>query len=302
MADLSGSADITLRLLDISATTAENGNDGELNIDFPNLQVESETLYGMAGVGEIELLFTVAGDGVTGQRGSANVTLPLFEASGDDFAGGLGDVTFPKLIAAGLGLDGDVGEYDEKLPGLIVSAYGVAEGDCIAEITFPRFQVAGTGIQEERGVGNCALSLVTIQGTGISGEVGHADIALPALAALSAGAENAQGVADITFPAFIVEASGSTNIGATLAADIVDVVTYSMNLNNLGVSTYVNYPFNSYCEFKGSYLGAKANGIYLLVRCPGHNNSNQCAYAERGYWASYISQEIYPGYFRRHGS
>ena len=37
-----------------------------------------------------------------------------------------------------------------------------------------------------------------------------------------------------------------------------------LNTENIAVTQYTNYPFNSYCELNGKYYGAASDGLYLL--------------------------------------
>ena len=43
-----------------------------------------------------------------------------------------------------------------------------------------------------------------------------------------------------------------------------DFAVYVMNLETFAVSSYANYPFNSFAEFNGMYLGCGADGLFQL--------------------------------------
>jgi hypothetical protein len=231
---------------------------------LPALELSSMTLFGDAGEGACVLEIELSAQGKTGQKGSADIDLPLLEVAGDDAGGGSLDVDFPDFTLTGVGKSGEAGQLDEELPNLVVTSRGVREGDNYADLTLPSFVVAATGLQEGLGQGACQISLVTIQAEGIAGEVGSSDLTFPVFTITSIGGGSYSGTASIILPAFILEAALETNLAASLTAEAVDISVYTMNLSNFGVSTFTNYPFNSYCLFKGSYLGAKSDGIYLL--------------------------------------
>ena len=244
------------------------GVTGEVGVTeetFPFFTLSSTTLYGDAGVGSIEIpLPILASDGEAGQYGTAAVDLPAFELDGGDAEAGALDVDLPGFTLSGVGQVGQAGSLASNFPNLTISATGVREGDNTADLTFPSLALASLGSQEGRGQGACQISLLTLQATGVAGEAGTSDLTFPVFTITSTGRGSYAGTASIILPAFVLEATLETDLASSLTSGVVDITVYTMNLSNFGVSTFTNYPFNSYCQFKGSYLGAKSDGIYLL--------------------------------------
>ena len=284
MADETATADLYLPFLTLTTTTKQKGlaeltfpvltadgagiisEIGTLAETLPGLSLSSETLYGDAGEADLslDLYLYLSAQGVAGQDADGSLSFPSLVVSGDDFQGGLVDVDLPKLTFAGSGLTGQAGSFSEDFPRVALVATGVIEGDNAASLIFPSLDVSGSGNQEGLGQGDLQVSLFTLQGEGLAGEAGESDLTFPVFTITTAGGGSYAGTAAIILPAFILEAGGERDLAASLVGGIVDISVYSMNLSNFGVSTFSNYPFNSYCLFKGSYLGAKVDGIYLL--------------------------------------
>ena len=282
MADQYGIGDLYLPLLTLEGTdvgakdivelpllecegSGPSGEAATFGGNLPSLVLSSTTRYGMAGVGSFELSIpTLAASGAPGQFGTADIDFPSLAMDGGDAEAGSFDVDLPAISLAATGITGQAGQLSSSFPNFALAATGVREGDNYADLTFPALVVASSGLQQGLGQGACQISLLTLQAQGLAGEAGIADLTFPVFTITSTGGGSYAGTASIILPAFILEATLETDLASSLTAGIVDISVYTMNLSNFAVSTFTNYPFNSYCLFNGSYLGARADGIYLL--------------------------------------
>jgi hypothetical protein len=160
----------------------------------------------------------------------------------------------PKLQATGLlGITGQVALH---FPYFSVSASGsTPQVGQVALQLVPKIQVTGVvGV-----AGNVAMTLrqVALAATGYSGFVGRAQLLLPVMQIGVSGAELAVGSVALSVPMLVLQSNGFVQPGANFS-------TIVMHTENMSLSTYDNYNFNSFAKFNGVYLGANGSGIFAL--------------------------------------
>jgi hypothetical protein len=93
--------------------------------------------------------------------------------------------------------------------------------------------------------------------------VGTCTLTLPTPQLCAEGGPIATGSVTLVLPMLILQATGQA-----VPADEADAAAMSalvMNTQTGALSQYVNYPFNSMAMFNGVYLGASAEGLFVLA-------------------------------------
>lgn len=108
------------------------------------------------------------------------------------------------------------------------------------------------------GVSSAELGRIVAAARGHSGAVGSATLTLPFLVASSSGFLPATGTSTVRIPLILARGAGQAAIGNTFS-------TVALHTESLALTTYTNYPFNSFAKFNGVWLGASSTGIFALA-------------------------------------
>jgi hypothetical protein len=161
------------------------------------------------------------------------------------------------LLSAGA-IEGAVGTAYLGLP--------VPQVDINAQVPFvaspalnlPMPQLAANGVTGIVGASVNTLRGFALAAEGATGVVGTATLTLPVYALDVDGYLPMIGVVELTMPSLqLMTVGGPAATGAP--------ATVVMHTETNAVSEYTNYPFNSFAQFNGVYLGAGANGLFALT-------------------------------------
>ena len=197
--------------------------------------------------------------GLVGASGSAALSLPVPVLSGGAPGGMQLTLPVPQLVATGV--TGVVARAALTLPSLQLAAGLSVPYVGRAALTLPVPQLSAQGVQGAIGtIGSTANVLrgLALAAQGFTGTVGTAVLTLPMMQLDSSGFMQVTGGAQLTLPVLQLVATGSTVSTGTPA-------TVAMHTETSAVWTYSNYPFNSYAQFNGVYLGASNGGIFALT-------------------------------------
>jgi len=187
-------------------------------------------------------------------------------------------------------------DVDESLPIFTISATAIQSTVIAGDCTLPIFTISAlTGYQTESEL-EVDLPVPTASASSLTGEIHEGDCDVPFFtisATLLAGGIS-QGVATLPFLTFtgrtintgtasesvpvltisayahgpllhtLDESLPLLQIVATLVQQSASFRCYVMNTENSAITEYDNFPFNSFCTFKGKHLAAGSNGITLL--------------------------------------
>lgn len=140
------------------------------------------------------------------------------------------------------------------------------------EATIPHITGSLTATRTIGGTINKTLPKITSQLTGKVGIIGRFNDTLPAI---TADVDMSYGIScsiNATLPAF----TGSFRI------DSLVFQAFAVTLLNKALTTFSNYPFNSFAYFNGVYLGCSKTGIYQLGGTD-DAGTDISAYAETGF-------------------
>lgn len=93
--------------------------------------------------------------------------------------------------------------------------------------------------------------------TGSTGGVGAIAITPQLMTVALSGYIQSAGSINISIRPFFVEMTGNTGVGLNYSA-------VAMHTEWQALTEYTNYPFNSFANFNGAFLGASDTGLYLL--------------------------------------
>lgn len=206
------------------------------------LQVETEEvtlpmltiIAGADGVAQNIPMLTINGTFLTGGKHSGTGTIPLLsinaytEGWGSDIAGEI-----PLLVAEGAGISGTISKANSLIP---------------------EFEISATLVNGTISNGVAIIPILEIDATMGNGLVVAADIPLLTLEAYAYGPMI--GNFDGALPLL--------EITAYLENPGKGVRAYALNMKTNAFTEYDNYPFNSFCTFKGKHLAAGPQGIMLL--------------------------------------
>lgn len=266
---LSGS--VTLKLpvprLGIQATNVGT----VLTLPTPVLAVRGNT----AQVAAVNLLLPVprlVAKGEVTTVGSVTLILPTpaLRAASPDVVGLV--LPVPRFSASGK--TGRIGNVQLVLPVPVCAATGRVPFTSTVGLVLPKPLLSVAGL-----VGNVGRMANTLRGIalavqGATGEVGRVTLTLPIsgnlqndyVGGLSAsGFEQERGSVTLTLPMLILQSTGQTSAvvsgdpdGNVLPAIVIQTETGAL-------TQYTNYPFNSMAKFNGVYLGASAEGLFVLT-------------------------------------
>lgn len=202
-----------------------NGNLTQGDIIFPAFEVTGYDLNKSAGA----------------------ITLPLPRVA--IYTGSHGDIQIPNRIVTGTTHQDIVSQVDITVPLFVVTGYTGAQG----KINIPLFAVAGV-ITIISSNGDITFPIFTVAANGLSGGIGEGTVVLPLMTVSGTAYLRGVNAGAITIPNFKVEAKTTIVWGTVLV----------LNPMNSALSTYTNYPFNSFAYFNGKYLGCSSDGIHEI--------------------------------------
>jgi hypothetical protein len=237
------------------------------------------------------LTITYTGGGVTTSTGDDTLPSLTIVAGSDGVVESL-----PLFTLVNCYVDVPHADVIESLPVFTISATAIQSTVIAGDCTLPVFTMTSTSGFQTSGDADVDLPIPTASSTSLTGEISEGDCDTP-LFTISATLLNggiSQGVASLPFllfsgrtvntgtasgslPVFTISAYAHGPLLHTLdetlpllqiVANLVHVSTafrcYVLNTENSAITEYDNFPFNSFCTFKGKHLAAGANGITLL--------------------------------------
>lgn len=204
------------------------------------------------------------------------IRVPQITVAGAATQKDYGFSSFPLITISAAGIAGQAGSSSISVPLIALSATGVSEAiRQIPHITIAASAVTGTVTNQFQNTlvipsitatgetlniiaGNSVLPQIILAAQGQTGTLATATITLPLISMVGAGYEPQIGSASVTIPLIIMQATGYTAAGVTHP-------TIVMQTQNLALTEYTNYPFNSFAKFNGIYLGASGTGIFALT-------------------------------------
>ena len=205
------------------------------------------------------------------QTGTSVASVPLITGYGSD-VDGYSNRPVPRITATGTGAsvtngssanvplitaDGSgyeqYGRSDVFLPQIIASGFGAEAGWSVASV--PGITAAGTG--GEAGGSLAARPRILALGLGYSGAIGGSDVSLPIWGAQGGGHVEFTGSSSAPIPFISAYGTGQQAAGLVYSA-------VAMHTENQSLTTYTNFPFNSFAKFNGVYLAAGDGGLFTL--------------------------------------
>ncbi|MFA6064065.1 MAG: hypothetical protein WC736_15860, partial [Gallionella sp.] len=103
------------------------------------------------------------------------------------------------------------------------------------------------------------LQPMSVSATAVTGSVGAGSVTLSRMLLDGAAYIETIGVGNITLPVMLL------NAVAAQQAFGANYITISMHAEKQALTTYTNYPFNSFCIFGGELYGASDAGLFKLT-------------------------------------
>jgi hypothetical protein len=200
--------------------------------------------------------------GVTGVSGTVQLTLPTpqLQIVVPDTAA----LQLPTPQLQAQGTTGVTATVDLTLPMPQLMAIGAVPfvGDMALALPVPTVEIAGsTGASARM---NAQLASFALSIAGATGVLGTVAMVLPVGRFTASGYQPGIGAVQLVLPALQLQVTGHAG---SVAGGVVGAspVTVAMQTEMLSLSTYSNYPFNSYAKFNGMFLGASDAGVFALT-------------------------------------
>ena len=211
----------------------------------------------MAGIALLSLLPVIMGSPASGGGNNGTLTLRQPTVSASAYAGTTygGRVVMPYVTISASASSGQ----DRTLPLMTISAVALP-----GSVTRDLFQfdirlqpptISASTVGFVGGVAN--LTPVDISAFGVTGAVGGVDNTLQRVTISSFAHGPLVGGSSVSLPRWVMAGATATPYGAAFS-------TVSMHTEQQALTTYSNYPFNSYTKFNGVYLGASTLGVFAL--------------------------------------
>ena len=166
------------------------------------------------------------------------------------------DLPSPALTASAF--SGIMAESSIRLPALDMSGTSTVHEISAAAFNLPKIIVQSQATQHYRSSAEMAFPAMRLESAGLAGVLGRASLNLPLVKLSLSSFESPLVQCSLTLPTIFISAHGQV-LPAT--------VTYKavvLNTKNLAVTEYEGFNFNSFAFFKGVYLGANDEGIFVL--------------------------------------
>ena len=222
--------------------------------------------------------------GTTTSEGDGTLPVPTITASLNGVVESL-----PLLTLVNCYVDVPHSDVDESLPIFTISATAIQStviaGDCTlpiftisaltgyqtesdADVDFPVPTASASSLTGEISEGDCDVPFFTISATLLNGGISRGVATLPIFTFV--GKTINTGTASESVPALTISAYAHgpllhtldeslplLQIVATLVQQSTAFRCYVMNTENSAITEYDNFPFNSFCTFKGKHLAAE---------------------------------------------
>jgi len=201
-------------------------------------------------------LIDFSASGTTGAVGAVSLTFPSLQVAATQPDGIT--VALPLFALTATGHVGVTGGVSVALPVFSFSAQGEVPYTAGFAASLPRFPVQIEGLTG--GVGSVEITLrrLILAAEGVTGTIGDVVIEMPVVDLSVDGYQPIVGYAQLTLPMVQLQATGR---GA--AQDAASTVV--MNTETQALTTYSNFPFNSFARFNGVVLGACDTGLFALT-------------------------------------
>lgn len=261
-ANIIGTVALTLPVPKIS--TSGYGSDARtvaLTLPVPTLSVRGSTQVA-ATVRLVLPAPTLQVQGNTALVGSVTLVMPmprLSVVSNDKVS-----LTLPTPQIAISGIVGTVGNVRLTVPTPTLSVVGRVPFTANVGLTLPTPQLAITGTVGNVGSVNNTLRGLALAITGATGIIGSAHMTLPVPILDIQGYQQGIGSVTLALPMLLLQVTGQVG-SATEAEPDGDVLpAIVMQIETGALTEYTNFPFNSLAAFNGAYLGASAEGLFVL--------------------------------------
>jgi len=201
-------------------------------------------------------LITGVGTGDPGGLGISVANLPPIYAAGE--TPGVSENAIPAVVASSTGAAGQIGASSATLQALQAASAGVSVSNGVSAATLAQLVAAGTAIYGGVGVSNATLARIIVAAQGHTGSIGTSTVTLPIYDASGTGYGPSLGTSTVVLPLIIAQSTGIEP-----AATVYHTV--AMHTETMAVTTYSNYPFNSFAAFNGIYLAAGDAGLFALT-------------------------------------
>lgn len=237
--------------------TGSSGFIAAPELEWPMFELAIAGSTSLSGRFDYELpQFEVAVTGATGVVGSVAVECPTLQ-----IAASLPDAAFlalPTPVFAAEGHVGVVGGVSVIFPRPTFAASGEVPFTATVDAALPRFAVEVAGTTGAVATVAITLRQLALAAEGITGTLGTVDIELPILDLEIDGYQPIIGYAVLTLPMMRLQITGR-------AAAQDAAATVVMNTETQALTTYSNFPFNSFARFNGVVLGACDDGLFALT-------------------------------------
>lgn len=248
---IDGTSDVTLL-----AIRADDGS----QLALPSIAATSTAVTGnvTSPTETTHVIPAITGTGTAGNGGIgiSNRPVPPIVATGH--GPGISESNVPNLTAEGAGVAGQIGISACTLPSVQAAGTATTQRLSVSTSTVPAFTGTGTGLLGGVGVSNATLARIIVAAQGYTGAIGTSTIVLPIYEASGTGYGPIIGTSTVVLPLIIAQATGLEP-----AATVHYAV--AMHTETMAVTTYSNYPFNSFAAFNGIYLAAGDAGLFALT-------------------------------------
>lgn len=222
-----------------------------------------------AAVGMVLPTPTLVAKGTGTIAGSVALTLPLPQLR--TATGNQTTLTLPApaiSVHAATGVLGTV-QFVATVPTLIAGGQVPAAGT--AALQLPKPVLAISGRVGNIGAVNTLLRGIALAAVGHTGVIGTCELTLPVSATLNngfvggitaAGGTPAVGQVSLAMPMLLLRATGP---GTAAPADSTALPAFVMHTETGAITQYANFAFNSFATFNGVYLGANAEGLFVIA-------------------------------------
>jgi hypothetical protein len=241
----------------ILIATGVGGALGAAALTLPTPQVVAGTPLGLTLPAP-----QLTASGTTGLAGHAALTLaaPQLVATGavPFLAQAALTLAAPQLNAAGVTGVMVGANLTLRVPQLAATGNVPVQGD--VALALPALQLAASGLTGVSGQMALTMRRLALAIGGATGVTGTAQLVLPVVEIGASGYENVVGAARLVLPHLQLVATGASAKAINAAASN----TLVMHTETMGLTTYSNFPFNSFAAFNGVYLGAGDAGLFVL--------------------------------------
>lgn len=245
---------LPLPLLSITGAT---GNVGTVTLTLPTLTLKIGALASVVGTVKLALPTPkLAIVGLQGVSGSVSLTLPAPVVSilGPQTA----RLQLPAPQLSIRGVTGALGSVALLFPAPVLAASAMIPMVGSVSLTLPAPTLRSQALTGLVGASHNTLAALALAIKGFSGTIGTVALTFPVIEIAASGAILVTGTVELIMPSLQLTATGSS-----AATGAVSTVVMQTETNSL--ATYANYPFNSFAQFNGVYLGASGTGIFALT-------------------------------------